>query len=291
LRDWNRLLHVHCHVPAASVVDEEEMKNPKSKVHVPNKFQFTNSIGRSYRARRMRSNRPLFSSPLATLGFWILFGIWILDFGFSSRALAAEDTSSLLRFLSSQTNLVTWSADLRQVRYLKTLTQPLSSTGRLWFAAPSRFRWEIGEPAQTIAVRGKNELVVIYPRLKRVEKYPLNSASMERWRDMLALLDAGFPRSQADLEERFKIISITRSNDMHVLAMQPKSSAARKMIPQLTLSFATNDFQLRATELQMGDGSVMRNEFSHVQLNPKLDESLFTPKIDPDFKVVEPLKR
>ena len=222
-------------------------------------------------------------------GVWSLLGIWILGFGIS--APAADLSPALTSFLSAQTNLATWSADLTQIRQLKTLVQPLTSTGHVWFAAPNKFRWEIGVPAQTIAVRGGDEMLVIYPRLKRVEKYPLNGEKMGQWKDTLALLEAGFPRSQSDLEKQFKVVSVAATNDVHVATLQPRSASARRMMPQLTLAFATNDFQLRATELQFGDGSIMRNEFRNAQLNPKLDGSIFAPKLDADFKVVEPMKK
>ena len=203
----------------------------------------------------------------------------------------AETSKPLSSFLSAQTNLQTWSADLTQIRQLKTLTQPLISTGRVWFAAPNQFRWEIGSPAQTIAVRGGSEMLVIYPRLKRVEKYPLGGDNMGQWKDTLALLEAGFPRSESEIESRFKVLSVSPTNDVFNAALQPKSSSARRMMPLITIAFATNDFQLRATELQFGDGSTMRNEFRNPQLNPKLDDTLFAPKMDPAFKVVEPMKR
>jgi hypothetical protein len=35
----------------------------------------------------------------------------------------------------------------------------------------------------------------------------------------------------------------------------------------------------------------MRNDFTSAALNPKLDEALFTPKLDKDFQVIEPLKK
>ena len=35
----------------------------------------------------------------------------------------------------------------------------------------------------------------------------------------------------------------------------------------------------------------MRNDFKNPELNPKLDESLFTPKLESDYKIVEPLKQ
>jgi len=220
---------------------------------------------------------------------WCFFGAWCLVLGISVHA--ADTAPALQKFLSAQTNLQTWSADLTQIRKLKALTQPLTSTGHVWFAAPNRFHWEIGSPAQTIAVRAGDEMLVIYPQLKRVEKYPLNSERMDKWKDTLALLEAGFPRSQADLEKQFKVLSVTTSNDVANVVLQPKSSSARRMMPQITISFATNNSQLRATELQFTDGSTMRNEFRNSQFNPKLDNSLFAPKIEADYKVVEPIKR
>jgi outer membrane lipoprotein-sorting protein len=73
--------------------------------------------------------------------------------------------------------------------------------------------------------------------------------------------------------------------------MQPKAAGARRMMPQITVAFATNDFSLRATELQFADGSTMRNDFTNPVLNPKLDDALFAPKFDKDFQVIEPLKK
>ena len=255
------------------------MKTPRAKHQTPNKLQFSNI---------KRCVRAVFG---LRVDVWKLFGVWCLAFGFSACVRAAEISPSLSRFLSAQTNLQTWSADLTQIRQLKTLTQPLVSTGHVWFAAPNKFRWEIGSPAQTIAVRGSDEMLVIYPRLKRVEKYPLAGEKMGQWKDTLALLEAGFPRSQADLEKQFKVVSVVSSNDVNIATLQPKSSSARRMMPQITLSFAANDFQLRATELQFGDGSTMRNEFRNAELNPKLETALFAPKIEADFKVVEPMKQ
>jgi hypothetical protein len=75
---------------------------------------------------------------------------------------------------------------------LKSLIQPLTGTGRVWFAAPNRFRGSWAIPAQTIAVRQPDEMAVIYPRLKRVEKYPLAGAQNGPWKETLALLEAGF---------------------------------------------------------------------------------------------------
>ena len=210
-------------------------------------------------------------------------------FGWQPSACGAG--SELGAWLDSQTNIQTWSAEVIQTRALKSLVQPLTATGRVWFAAPNRFRWELGYPAQTIALRQPDQMLVIYPKLKRVEKYPLVGDRTGQWRDTLSLLEAGFPRNQSELESRFRIESEATAGGIHEVTLQPKSASARRMMPRIKIAFATSDFSLRATELQFADGSTMRNDFTNAVLNPKLDESLFAPDVDPTYKVIEPLKQ
>jgi outer membrane lipoprotein-sorting protein len=207
-----------------------------------------------------------------------------------STAVAAGLNPEVAAWLAAQTNIQSWSADFLQTRSLKSLAQPLTATGHVWFQAPNRFRWELGHPAQTIAVRARDELEIVYPRLKRVERYPLTGAQTGPWRDALALLEAGFPRSAAELEAQYNILSQTVQESTGTLVLQPKSAAARRMMPQLNIQFDTKNFSLRATELQFADGSRMRTDFKNPVLNPIIPPGMFEPKIPSDYKVVEPLK-
>jgi len=210
---------------------------------------------------------------------------------FGGQLLASDANTTLNGWLNAQTNIQTWSAEVIQTRALKSLTQPLIAKGRVWFAAPNRFRWELGDPPQTIAVRQPDQMLVIYPRLKRAEKYSLAGNQNGQWRDTLALLEAGFPRNQRELEAKFRVVSQAPANEAHEVTLQPKSASARRLMPQIKVTFSTNDFSLRATELQFADGSTMRNDFTNATLNPKVPESVFTPDIGADFKIVEPLVR
>jgi len=206
----------------------------------------------------------------------------------SSLVFGAELNPEAVSWLAAQTNIQSWSADFVQTRKLKSLTQPLKSKGHVWFAAPNRFRWELGHPAQTIAVRAPEELLIFYPLLKRVERYPLQQAGP--WRDALALLEAGFPRSQSDLEARYDVVSQKVENGVGRLVLQPKSAAARRMISQVEIDFDTHNHSLRGTELQFADGSTLRNDFENEEINPKVDEAMFNPPVPPGYTVSEPLK-
>jgi outer membrane lipoprotein carrier protein len=194
-------------------------------------------------------------------------------------------------WLAAQTNLISWSAEFVQTRKLKTLAQPLKSNGRLWFQSPNRFRWEIGSPPQTIAVHHSQEMLVIYPRLKRVERYPLSGEHTGPWSDTLALLQAGFPESRSEFNRQYRILEQTDTGDLVELLLEPRSAASRRMIPRITIAFSAKDFALTATELAFADGSILRNDFKQPQVNQPLDEALFRPKIEPDYKILEPLKK
>ena len=209
----------------------------------------------------------------------------------SGISSAAELKPAMLSWLAAQTNLQSWSADFVQTRVLKSLTQPLTATGHVWFKAPNQFRWELGQPAQTIAARAAADLLVLYPRLKRVEKFPLTSEQSGPWRDALGLLEAGFPRSQAELESQYTLLSQVITNNVAELVLQPRSASARRMIPRIKIEFNMKDLALLATELQFSDGSTLRNDFKNAVLNPSLDAQMFSPQIPADYKVVEPLQK
>ena len=204
----------------------------------------------------------------------------------------AADTNAVLdAWLSAQTNFTTWSADFVQTRSLKALSQPLVTTGQVWFAKPNSFHWELGKPAQTVAVRDADLLEVIYPKLKRVERYSLAEGKSGQLGEALGLLDAGFPKSRADFDARFRLLSLQATNEAWLLELQPINPSARRMMPAIRVTVATNNFVLLGNELFFPDGSRMRNDFSNAKLNETFASDIFRPSVGADFKVVEPSTR
>jgi outer membrane lipoprotein carrier protein len=206
-------------------------------------------------------------------------------------ARADERDFQFNRWFAAQTNLQSWSADFTQTRSLKVLSQPLVATGKVWVTAPGLFRWELGQPAQTIVLRQPDQLLIIYPRLKRAEKYSLEGVPSGPLKDALALMDASLPRDRASMEERFRLLSATETNSILQMTLQPRSASARKFIGEILIGFRTNDFSIAVTELKFADGSSLRNDFTNVVLNQPIDPALFQVKLAPDFTVVEPLRQ
>jgi len=232
------------------------------------------------------------SFRLHAIGIWGLVFFWSLVLGTWNFSARAADTNSLIStWVAAQANIHTFSADVVQTRTFKSLTQPLTAYGHVWFEAPNRFRWELTNPVPSIAVRGPDEMLVIYPKIKRAERYALTGDQAGQWRDVMKLLDAGFPRSEADVQSQYNILAQQVNGDVCELTLQPKSATARKLMPQIKIGFSTKDSTLTSTELKMADGSTMRNDFKNTELNPKIDESLFTPKLANDYTVIEPFKQ
>jgi outer membrane lipoprotein-sorting protein len=209
----------------------------------------------------------------------------------ASVSHAAELDGLFGRWFTAQTNLQSWSADFTQTRSLKMLTQPLVATGKVWVAVPDRFRWELGQPPQTIALRQPDQLLLIYPRLKRAEKYALTGVPAGPLKDALALLDASFPRDRATMEGRFRLLSATEMDATLQVRLQPKSASARKFISEILIGFRTNDFSIAVTDMKFADGSSLRNDFTNTVINQPIAPETFEPKLGADVTVVEPLRK
>ena len=209
----------------------------------------------------------------------------------SGLALSAEATKGnalLDEWLTKQIQIKTWSADVTHTRKIKSLLRPLESQGQVWFIQPNQFRWQLGDPPRTIAVRTQQELQIAYPKLKQMERFPFNNITDPAMQQALALLEVGFPTQAEYFHARYQLLSVTRMGKVHRFELQPKDEQARRLLSKVRLEVSTADLTLRATELEFPDGSTMRNAFSNHKLNIKIDVSLF--RIDATgYQVVEPL--
>lgn len=208
-----------------------------------------------------------------------------------ARAGGTESAEAVLTaWLEAQRAWKSWSAEFTQTRTLKALTEPLRTPGRLWWVAPDQFRWELGSPPQTLALRRTNELLVIYPRLQRAERYPLGAKGDEPWRDALTLLDAGFPSSRAGLEARFRVLAVTEGEGWVTVRLEPRRAGARQVMKEIRLTLRRDSPTLVANELVFADGSTLRNDFTNAVVNPPIEAGWLDPDLPADFTLVEPAK-
>lgn len=210
--------------------------------------------------------------------------------GATALAESADDPV-LSTWLDAHANLKTWSADLVQTRHLAALSHPLISTGRVYYSQPGLFRWELGQPPETIALRSTNELLLVYPGLKRAEHYPLDRDSGGPLRDVITLMEAGFPRDEDSLRKQYTVSTDNAGNESCRITLKPRAATARKLVARVSLVFQTNVFTLAESEIEFADGSRLRNTFTDSISNEPFPSDLFSTNLPPDYKRVEPFKR
>ncbi len=222
---------------------------------------------------------------------WRIISLGCLLLALASPVLRAGDYDAQFnKWFEVQTNLQSWSGDFMQTRTLTVLNQPLLTPGKVWVQR-GEFRWELGQPVQTIVLRTPDQLLIVYPRLKRAEKYPLGAVPSGPMKDALALLDASLPRDRASMEEHFRLVSAAVTNAVLQMTLEPRSAAARQFIGRVVIGFRTNDYIIASTEMKFADGSTLQNTFTNVVLNQPPPPDLFTAKVPPDYTVTEPLQQ
>jgi outer membrane lipoprotein-sorting protein len=212
--------------------------------------------------------------------------VGVLGCALPSTAQAGEP-EVVEEWLRRQTKVVSWTADFTQTRQLPALTRPLTSPGRVWFSAPDRFRWELGEPVQSVAVRQGDDLLLLSPKLARAESVALGQLRGPA-RDALALLDTGFPRDAATFRQRFAVKSQETTNGLHTLQLQPLEPGVAQWLKGLRITLAAEDYTLKGTELRFADGTILRNEFHHAVSNPEIPTERFSVAVPPGYTVGQP---
>jgi outer membrane lipoprotein-sorting protein len=216
--------------------------------------------------------------------------LWMLPCLVAVASCAADYDAQFNQWFAVQTNMQNWSADFTQTRSLVALSMPLTSPGKVW-VRPGEFRWELGQPVQTIVVRNPHELLILYPHFKRAEIYPLDKIPPGPIKDAMSLLDVSLPRDRASMQEHFQLLSAMETNATLQMTLQPKSISARQFIGSIQIGFHTNDFVIADSQMKFSDGSTMRNDFTNVVFNQPMDPKLFATNLPPDYSVVEPLNQ
>ncbi len=208
----------------------------------------------------------------------------------ASRA-ETEAQAALDGWLARQSEIQSWTAAVVQTRHLRSLAKPLESSGRVWFARPNQFRWQLGEPARTVAVRSGEELVITYPRLRQVERYSLGAEIAPMWRYVLDLLELGFPSDAESFHERYELTEATSKDGVWAFRLRPSAEEARTLLEAVRIEVSETDLRLVSTELIFPDGSRMKNRFSELRIDPPLEPALFEAEVGEDWEEARPLAK
>ena len=187
-------------------------------------------------------------------------------------ALTHADPAALESWLKRQTTITTLETSFTQERRLPSLKQPLTTPGKLSFAKPGRVRWQLGQPAASLALSDGTTLTLIDFSSKSARQLPADSPQAARFS---MLTGKGFQTPQ-DFHAMFEVAGHRVQSGIHQYTLRPKDRRTRSQVPWIFLDIDPASNELRAMELKLQDKSRIRTLFHNPQYNPKLSPSLFT---------------
>jgi len=194
---------------------------------------------------------------------------------------AEIDDAPVRQWIGRARSLKSVTADFRQERYLRALTRPLVTPGRVWYRADGALRWQLGDPPKTIALRSASgaDVTVIEPEAKTVRTFSADIAGAKG--GALSLLDAGFPESIEAFEKRFRIDGI-ESDDQGAwrITTQLRENALAIAVQRMVFVVDATSSQLRALEVWLRDGSRIVSLFDNMKENDPVPDSLFQESTD-----------
>ncbi|MDQ3414149.1 MAG: outer membrane lipoprotein carrier protein LolA, partial [Verrucomicrobiota bacterium] len=113
-------------------------------------------------------------SKFALLASCILIAIT----GLQAEPLAPPDVKALLeRIRAKRAAAPQVQADFQEEKTVHLMNKPISSTGKVWFQKPDKFRREVQGNSPSVTVNDGKQLWIYYPKFKSAEHYSLGKHS------------------------------------------------------------------------------------------------------------------
>lgn len=213
---------------------------------------------------------------------------------FAEKSLEAPlDLSPVGKWLARMDGMKSLEATFVQQKYLRTLRRPLTTKGRIWIRYPDDFRWELGDPPATIAIRNQDILTILEPKKMKAQRFSL---APEKGRDgspvPAAIHSASrtFPRSMEELKKHFEILDLSREDKVYQLTLKPTDKNLTVAMRRVLFFIDIEKFYLHAFEIQFRDKSRIRTTFTRMKFNPSISDDLLNPDLT-GYKLLDRLSK
>lgn len=198
-----------------------------------------------------------------------------LFFALATLSAARADNAALDAWLKRQPSIRALDATFTQERKLPSLKEPTVAKGRLSLVKPNKFRWQLGEPAVTLAVSDGNKLMLIETAEKSARQISADSPQAARF----SLLSGRAFESPEAFQQAFEIVESRVTSGINQYTLKPKDRRMRSQVPWIFLDINPAKNELSALELELQDKSRVRTIFDQTRINPSLPDSLFQPDL------------
>jgi len=185
---------------------------------------------------------------------------------FFAEIASAQDWASVKEDFR---NIRSVKADFLQKRFLKILTKPLLSEGKLFFSIPDSLRWEYLSPLQSVMLQ-KGSTVQIYNFFEDVWK-PEMPESVEATRMVLGEISQWF-QGRFDESKAFK--QLYSPGPPARVTMVP-GEGINRFIQRIEIILSARPGVIDRVEIEEPGGSRTSIEFRNVEINSNFPSEVF----------------
>ena len=209
----------------------------------------------------------------------ILILVKLIGLVSTAYAQSGEPDVVLRHWMDKARSINSLAATFDELRFLDKKMAPIVSHGELWMSKQKLFRWQLGNPPTTIAIRepdgrfcfidAKHRKAKVWAReaMEVLHFSPRNESTSEK----------GF-RSVEEFYQHFRLKSVVEdSREPHVfnIELELRDRWASIFILRVNATICLADGFLRGFVVFMRDGSRYEMRVNTIQLNPKLEDQLF----------------
>ena len=216
------------------------------------------------------------------LGLSILI---LLIVGAKAEPLSPNDVKTLLgRIREKRAAAPQVQADFQEEKNVHLMNKPISSSGKVWFQGPDKFRREARGNSPSITVSDGQQLWIYYPKFQAAEHYSLGKRSP---------LDAGIAALTAALnlenvENSYHIVA-NKTGAGYELQLAPRNPSLKRLLRTFNIQLNA-DLQVERTEMLQPNGDRIVTTYTNESRAP-IPASTFAFSPPAGTNVTTPLGR
>lgn len=188
------------------------------------------------------------------------------------KALAPGETATFKeKVATNMQHLQSLESDFVQTKQLSYLEKTIKTTGKLYFKAPRKIRWEYQSPTAYVIIFDDQTMYTD----DGVSKKTVDLAAHRRMKGLNDLLMGTVQGSNILDESRFTI-TYYRQNTDYSAVLVPREKALGKFVKQVELTFDGASLLLKQVLLTDPAGDSTQLTFSNQRKNTSIPEAKFT---------------
>ncbi|MEC3881146.1 outer membrane lipoprotein carrier protein LolA [Parapedobacter sp. 10938] len=189
------------------------------------------------------------------------------------KALNTEESAALKAKITASTqNLQSLQSDFTQTKQLSYMDNAIRSTGKLYFKAPGKIRWEYVSPTNYVVIFDGQTMHTVEGGRTKTTNLTANRR-MKRLNDLLA----GSVQNGNMLDESRFDITYYRDKADYVAVLVPKDKGLSRFIRQVALTFDGTSLLLTRVTLTDPAGDTTQLAFANQRKNATIPGTVFEP--------------